>query len=141
MSLVYVARKTNCRHIVAVFPQNMPVKSRAEVMKQFTLAGYDLEVADDAEVRENFATVCDCNRPPLLNLIGQAAQARDQDDGEPIDDDGVDVDSVDALAEEAQAEGVEEAVEAVVDEAVAAEGAEEAIEVAVDEAVAAEVAA
>ncbi len=115
MALVYVARKTNCRHIVAVFPQNMPVKNRAEVMKQFTLAGYDLEVADDLEVQINFATTCDCNRPPLLDLM---EKGKASDDAEAVDDDGVDQDSIDSLAEEELAEGVE----AVVDEAVEAGG-------------------
>jgi hypothetical protein len=68
MARVFVAKKT-CGHIVAAFPVNMDTNCKAEVMKQFTKAGYDLEQSSELDVRLSFALTCDCGKPPLLKEI------------------------------------------------------------------------
>ncbi len=78
---VFVARKP-CGHIVAAFPVSMEKNAKAEILKQLTKAGYDIEQALEAEVREKYDLSCDCGKPPLLELIDQ------QEEG--VQDEGVD---------------------------------------------------
>lgn len=103
MSRVFVAKK-ECGHIVAAFPVRMEQNCKAEILKQFTKAGYDIEQASESEVAFMFALTCDCNKPPLLKLADELASADKEAESEELsqeeinEDGGVDMEDVDALA-------------------------------------------
>ena len=85
MSRVYAARRP-CGHIIAAFPLSIEKNAKAEILKQFTKAGYDMEIVSELEVCAMYAIQCDCGKPPLLSLM----------ENPPMQDDA-DIDSPEAL--------------------------------------------
>lgn len=93
----YVARK-DCGCIVAAFPVKMDQACKAEILKQLTKAGFDIDQTSDWEVHERFNLACDCNKPPLLKIADNGYLDDDQDD------DGIEMSDVDAMTDDFEPE-------------------------------------
>ena len=103
MARVFVARKS-CGCIVAAFPINMDKNIKAELLKQLTKAGYDVEQAGELDVQLNFALTCSHGKPPLLDLMDKAHEPETSTwDPAPLRDEMAAADS-DAAVAETQAE-------------------------------------
>jgi hypothetical protein len=114
MNDVYVAKK-DCGHIVAAVPANSR-KETADIIQRLIVSGFRIELASSWEVGKMFDLHCDCSRPPMTPIPGIFSDYPAETNGI-IHDEGASAADVDALANDELADGVEDEIEAAVEEA------------------------